>query len=697
MIPQRFFQSSFSRTSLIRTGFIATVLTILGAIIAIGAFAQAPSDAPPLDLSELEERAMQAAVARVAPSVVRIETVGGAERVGRVVFGDGPTTGLIVSEDGLVISSAFNFANKPGSILIVLPDGTRTAAKIVATDHNRNLTLLKIKTDLKLLVPEAVANSQMRVGAWSIAVGRTFGGSEVNLSVGIISALDRIWDKALQTDAKISPANYGGPLVDIRGRVLGVLVPLSPQAGGEVAGVEWYDSGIGFAVPLEHINRVLEKLKSGTDLYPGLMGISFKSPDLYSKPPTIGGVRTKSPAAAAGLKAGDRIIEINGHKIERLAQVKHKILSRYAGETVRLVVLRGKQSLARELVLAKELAPYEHPFLGILPKRIAATTEDKPGSGPGGVVVRYVFPGSGADRAGIRAGDTIVSLGESPTSARDEAIAQMAQWQPGDEIKLTYRRGEESTDVTVTLDELPRSIPAVLPVAVGAEPAKSDTSKAGTQETETQETGTVGDKQPIKIAEFKNQCFAYLPASYSAGVAQGVVVWPQTLASRSDERSIALWRETCERDHLILLVPKSAERTKWERSETVFIRKTLDHVMQKYHVDRTRIVAFGRGVEAAVAYRTAFANRDRFRAVVAVEGPLPMLAEVPEVDPAARLAIFSAMSKTSKQQRAIRSGVARLEKEKVPVTVLETVGRQRVLSKSEIGDLARWIDSLDRI
>ena len=91
----------------------------------------------------------------------------------------------------------------------------------------------------------------MTVGQWTIAVGRTFNQKEPNISVGVLSATNRIWSTAIQTDAKISPANYGGPLIDSRGRVLGVLVPLSPQKqGGEIAGAEWYDSGIGFAVPL---------------------------------------------------------------------------------------------------------------------------------------------------------------------------------------------------------------------------------------------------------------------------------------------------------------------------------------------------------------------------------------------------------------------------------------------------------------
>jgi len=74
--------------------------------------------------------------------------------------------------------------------------------------------------------------------------------------VGILSATNRIWGKAVQTDAKISPGNYGGPLIDIRGNVIGILVPLSPQGQGEVAGAEWYDSGIGFAVPLNDMLRL---------------------------------------------------------------------------------------------------------------------------------------------------------------------------------------------------------------------------------------------------------------------------------------------------------------------------------------------------------------------------------------------------------------------------------------------------------
>ncbi len=178
------------------------------------------------DLVSLEETAIKAAVAEVAPSVVRIETVGGLESIqqGRstLLFGSGPTTGLIVSEDGYVISSAFNFAQKPTSILVGLADGTRVPARIVASDHSRMLVLLKINVPEKLTPAKPCPESEMAVGQWSLAVGRTFEGRQPNVSVGVISALKRIWGRAIQTDAKVSPGNYGGPLVDIRGRVLGV-------------------------------------------------------------------------------------------------------------------------------------------------------------------------------------------------------------------------------------------------------------------------------------------------------------------------------------------------------------------------------------------------------------------------------------------------------------------------------------------
>ena len=134
-----------------------------------------PAALPAADDADAQaQAAFAAAVDRVAPAVVRIETVGGLERVGEVLFGTGPTTGLVVDPAGYIVSSAFNFVHKPASILVRLGDGVRRPAKLVATDHSRMLVLLKIDADKPLPVCESVPRQQMRVGQWAIAVGRTF-------------------------------------------------------------------------------------------------------------------------------------------------------------------------------------------------------------------------------------------------------------------------------------------------------------------------------------------------------------------------------------------------------------------------------------------------------------------------------------------------------------------------------------------
>ncbi len=316
--------------------------------------AACPSDP---DLARLEADAFAAAVERVSPSVVRIETVGGLERRGRMLLSEGPTTGLVVAADGYIVSSAFNFLSQPTSILVRLADGARKPARLVASDSSRMIVLLKIEVAQPLPVCEIAPQAQMRVGQWAIAVGRAFDASRPSMAVGILSALDRIWGKAIQTDAAVSPNNYGGPLIDIHGRVLGVLVPLSPESADEMAGVEWYDSGVGFAVPAEHIQQILPRLKKGENLRPGIAGIGLKGPNLITGAPIIVACRAKSPAAAAGIKVGDRVVEIDGRKIQRAAQIREAIARHYAGETMQVVVLRNQKRQTCEIKLAGSLGP----------------------------------------------------------------------------------------------------------------------------------------------------------------------------------------------------------------------------------------------------------------------------------------------------------------------------------------------------
>ncbi|MGC4004352.1 MAG: trypsin-like peptidase domain-containing protein [Pirellulales bacterium] len=331
----------------------------------LGLFGAATLRAQP---SDPFEAAINAAIEKVAPSLVRIETLGGLDKVGAVAIGTGPTTGLIASANGYIVSSAFNFSQKPSQILVYLQDGSRHPAKLIATDHSNRLVLLKIEVD-KLPVAKAASLKDLKTGQTTLALGRAFESDKPNLSVGILSAVNRIWGKAVQTDAKISSNNYGGPLIDLRGDVIGILAPLSPQPGGDDAGVEWYDSGIGFAVPLETINRVLPRLEKGEDLYAGLLGIGLRGNDVYGDPAALATVQPNSPAAQAGWKPGDIIVDVAGKPITRQAELKHALGPYFADDTLKVTVKRGKELIEKELKLVGKLAAYQHPFLGVLPLR----------------------------------------------------------------------------------------------------------------------------------------------------------------------------------------------------------------------------------------------------------------------------------------------------------------------------------------
>ena len=305
------------------------------------------------DLELLEQRAFRVAVDRVAASVVAIETVGGLDRVGGVAFEVSTTTGLAIDPDGYILSSAFAFLNLPSSILVRLPDGSRHAARLVATDHNRQIALVKIQTHQPLAVPEWAPRDQMRVGQWAIAVGRTFDVRTPNVAVGIVSATHRIWGMAIQTDAAVSPNNYGGPLIDVRGRVLGLIVPLAPDKDSEIAGVAWYDSGIGFAVPLDGLDSVVAKLKLGKDLYHGVIGIGFAGTGPFTAEPVIAAVLPGSAAEKAGLEKGDRLVAIDDSPIARASDVREAVGPRYAGESVRVAVLRDGKQIEYDVVLGR--------------------------------------------------------------------------------------------------------------------------------------------------------------------------------------------------------------------------------------------------------------------------------------------------------------------------------------------------------
>ena len=297
------------------------------------------------------------AAAKVRPSIVQIEGFGGvtSAKSGRYAPpGEGPTTGLIISPDGCIITSTFNFLRRPPVITVVRADGQRHVAQLLGRDDTRKICLLKVEGASGWPVPDFAPRKELQVGQWAVALGVGFGAAEPVLSAGIISATSRISGKAVQTDANTSPANYGGPLVDIDGRVIGVCVPLSPGSRETAAGAEWYDSGIGFAVPLDGLDGVVAQLKAGERLQYAFLGIRAAP---YGDPPTgaeIEEVIAKTPAATAGLLAKDKVLSFGGTEVLDAPHLATLIGRYVAGESAELVVNRNGEN---QTVTVKLAAP----------------------------------------------------------------------------------------------------------------------------------------------------------------------------------------------------------------------------------------------------------------------------------------------------------------------------------------------------
>ena len=640
------------------------VAALLGLLVLSHTFVNAQDD-----LLEREEKALQAAVIKASPSVIQLELVGGLESQEL-----GPVSGLAVTTDGFVLASAAMIPENITSILATTPSGKRAAAKVISHDYSRNLVLLKVNTEETYPLLEAIPKDEIIVGQWSIALGRTFSREFTNQSVGIISASNRVWGKAIQSDAKISPANYGGPLIDIHGRVFGILTPLTPNPqGGQSDGSEWYDSGIGFAVPIADIMPYLEKLKQGDSLYPGRLGISLTSGNIYDLPAEVVAVQPKSPARDAGLQKGDSIFELAGKPVTRQSELRHILGAHYAGDTINIKVTRDDKIVTAELTLAQDLEPYEHPFLGILPDR----NYDQQG-----VLVRHVYPNSAAEQAGLKSGDIISRLNETPLKDHNQLRVELANFEPSEEVQLHYSRGGQVTPINVLLAPITPELPVIQAHPLPATPAPANNLATGLVE--------------IKLPEEANDCHAIIPANYRADVPHGLVVWLHAPGDVNDDILKQQWATLAAKYHLIVLAPKAADDNRWQPTEIEFIRKTMDNIINTYNIDRNRIVSFGRQAGGAMSLILGFSQRDLVRGVIPVDAPFPLRAGISPNDPAERLAVHAILVKGSPVSRAVGNAIKALEAAKYPVS------RTELESPGEITDelresLTQWIDSLDRI
>jgi len=295
----------------------------------------------------------------------------------------GKTSGIILTSDGWILISRFALNLDPTTVLITVPGVGTFNAERAGEDTSRGIALVKIDAE-NLPVPDFVHPDTVKVGQWAFALGRTFAQQEPTVHLGIVSAKQRIFGRALQIDAYTSPANYGGAVVDIHGRVLGISVPLSPS--GRNAGVEWYDSGIGFATTIADIAPLIERMKDGKILQRAWLGVQLATSHL-GPGAKISGTPKDGAAAEAGLRKNDIIMKVDGVDVMNGPHFQMLVSSRLGGDTCTLLVKhRRKDQLTEIGPITLKNAPWSQQTKGKeeLPASFSLPEGEGEGEGGGG-------------------------------------------------------------------------------------------------------------------------------------------------------------------------------------------------------------------------------------------------------------------------------------------------------------------------
>ena len=327
-----------------------------------------PRTVTPRGALNAEERATIALFRQASPSVVYITTLARQRdlfslNIAEIPQGSG--SGFIWDQEGHVITN-FHVIQGASSAKVTLADHSTEEAQLVGAAPDHDLAVLYIKVPKNQLRPLAIGTSaDLEVGQSVFAIGNPFG-LDQTLTTGIISALGREINATtgrtiagvIQTDAAINPGNSGGPLLDSAGRLIGVNTAIFSPSGS--------NSGIGFAVPVDTVNRIVPQLiRQGTITRVGL-GVRIGD-DRVSRRLNLSGVLIievdkGSAAEAAGLrstridakgagKLGDVIVAVDGERIETSSDLFNAMEKRTVGETVKVTVLRGETRLSIPVTL----------------------------------------------------------------------------------------------------------------------------------------------------------------------------------------------------------------------------------------------------------------------------------------------------------------------------------------------------------
>ncbi len=411
----------------------------------------------------------------IKPSVVHIEVV---KKTGQIKYKT-LASGLIVDKRGFVLTNE-HVVDDAQSITVTLPSKIEYPAEIVGVDKQTDLALIKIATQEDLAVTKLGDSEKVEVGEWVIAVGNPYG-FDRTVSFGIVSGKGRVLPNLpgenqlindfIQTDAAIDPGSSGGPLVNLRGEVIGI------NSIG-------FGRGQGFTIPINTANQVKEKLLASGTIQRGWMGIAVQplSRDYakyFGRPEQEGilvsDILPGSPAESAGILPGDILVGYQGEKIsaekeEDLNRFQVMVSESEVGTPAHLKIVRqGRDTtIAVDISMQPKVKADEFETdYGFTVKEITdALYQQYMLNDKNGVFVSFVEVGGVASTALLEEGDIIKQVEKLPIATLDDFKQSLEQVKSREQIMLTVNRGKNKRFILL----LPEKMPSEPKAKEGAQP-----------------------------------------------------------------------------------------------------------------------------------------------------------------------------------------------------------------------------------
>ncbi len=635
------------RTSLVRgisLGFLLLLPTV-----------HAQESLSPDDYRVLIAQAVRDAANVVLPSIVTIEQIGTAATGGGEVSEDAPTSGLVVSEQGHILTSSLVVKNPSASLLVTLPDSTRKAAKIVAQDHHRELVLLKIETDGELTPIQFATNPSMRIGETVVGVGRYGTGLSPMVSRGVLSAVGRLDGIAIQTDARVSPSLYGGPLIDLSGQVLGILIPAVAEGGAENI-TDWYDSGIAFAIPAETLAIKLERLMAGESIKPGVIGIVARSKDPYDDGTEVATVRVRSPAELAGIRAGDVIESVAGNEVKRHLDIKQSLGAFDAGDTIQVKLRRGDETLEVDVKLVDSIPPLEPQRLGVIARRRSVDGDES-----SEVVVDSVLPSSPVTDK-IEPDDVILRIGDAEIRDVQTLRRVLLTSQGNTALTITVRRGEKELTVEATPETVSAKLAETLPASL--------VSKSKSWNVET-----------LKLPDAPNEAAIVAPSADTELSRLGLLVLLTSPGGEAPEKELANWAAAATKAGVVVCAVAPQDSERWKPEEIEVISRLAALTIKQHAIDPAAVAVATEGSLAgkdagasdAMAIAVAITEKRTFAGVAVSSKTRPPAVRLTENDPESPLQFLMSGDE-------LPSWAAPLKKAGYPLIADDQIDQERLLS-----------------